>query len=112
LTAFTDGCPGRRRILLDAGVEGLPILDWFHVAMRLRHLRQVAGGLSSEGPERAAAKAAVVAAVERFLRDHAPPVEPAGARTSPWTRAARLEAAGADGRWVGPATWGDAHPWG
>ena len=25
---------------------------------------------------------------------------------------ARLEAAGADGRWVGPATWGDAHPWG
>jgi hypothetical protein len=56
--------------------------------------------------------AAVVAAVERFLRDHAPPVEPAGARTSPWTRAARLEAAGADGRWVGPATWGDAHPWG
>ena len=41
--------------------------------------------------------AAVVAAVERFLRDHAPPVEPAGTRTSPWTRAARLEAAGADG---------------
>src|SRR4051794_11480582 len=27
LTAFTDGCPGLRRILLDAGVEGLPILD-------------------------------------------------------------------------------------
>ena len=29
LTAFTDGCPGLRRILLDAGVDGLPILDWF-----------------------------------------------------------------------------------
>src|SRR5829696_2955781 len=54
LTAFTDGCPGLRRILLDAGVDGLPILDWFHGAMRLRHLTQVAGGLSSEGPERAA----------------------------------------------------------
>ena len=27
LTAFTDGCPGLRRILLDAGVNGLPILD-------------------------------------------------------------------------------------
>jgi hypothetical protein len=27
-TAFTDGCPGLRRILLDAGVAGLPILDW------------------------------------------------------------------------------------
>jgi hypothetical protein len=66
LTAFTDGCPGLRRILLDAGVDGLPILDWFHVAMRLRHLTQVAGGLSSEGPERAAAKAAVVEEVERL----------------------------------------------
>src|SRR5215217_1452015 len=66
LTAFTDGCPGLRRILLDAGVDGLPILDWFHVAMRLRHLTQIAGGLSSEGPERAAAKAAVVEEVERL----------------------------------------------
>ena len=27
LTAFTDGCPGLRRILADAGVVGLPILD-------------------------------------------------------------------------------------
>src|SRR4051794_37927095 len=34
--------------------------------MRLRHLTQVAGGLSSEGPERAAAKAAVVEEVERL----------------------------------------------
>ena len=66
LTAFTDGCPGLRRILLDAGVDGLPILDWFHVAMRLRHLTQITGGLSSEGPERAAAKAAVVEEVERL----------------------------------------------
>src|SRR3954449_7768758 len=66
LTAFTDGCPGLRRILLDAGVDGLPILDWFHVAMRLRHLTQIAGGLSSEGPERAAAKAVIVEEVERL----------------------------------------------
>jgi len=66
LTAFTDGCLGLRRILLDAGVEGLPILDWFHVAMRLRHLTQIAGGLSSDGPERAAAKAVIVAEVERL----------------------------------------------
>ena len=29
LTAFTDGCPGLRRILADAGVTTLPILDWF-----------------------------------------------------------------------------------
>ena len=66
LTAFTDGCPGLRRILLDAGVEGLPILDWFHVAMRLQHLTQIAGGLLSDGPERAAAKAVIVEEVERL----------------------------------------------
>jgi hypothetical protein len=66
LTAFTDGCPGLRRILLDAGVSSLPTLDWFHLAMRLRHLTQVAAGLSSDGPERAAAKAVVVKEVERL----------------------------------------------
>src|SRR3954463_3363453 len=54
LTAFTDGCPGLRRILLDAGVEGLPILDWFHVAMWLQPRTQIAGGLLSDGPKRAA----------------------------------------------------------
>jgi hypothetical protein len=66
LTAFTDGCPGLRRILLDAGVKELPILDWFHIAMRLQHLAQVAGGLSCDGPERAAAKTVIVAEVERL----------------------------------------------
>src|SRR3954466_489791 len=65
-TAFTDGCPGLRRILLHADVAGLPILDWFHVAMRLQHLTQIAGGLSSDGPERAAAKAIIVETVERL----------------------------------------------
>ena len=34
--------------------------------MRLQHLRQVAGGLSSDGPERAAAKAVIVEEVERL----------------------------------------------
>jgi len=63
---ITDGCPRLRRILLDAGVAGLPIFDWFHVAMRLQHLTQIAGGLSSEGPERAAAKAVIVEEVERL----------------------------------------------
>ncbi|MBV1800432.1 ISKra4 family transposase [Siccirubricoccus sp. G192] len=65
-TAFTDGCPGLRRILLRAGVDGLPILDWFHLGMRLQHLTQVAGGLSCDGPERAAAKAVIVEEVERL----------------------------------------------
>jgi hypothetical protein len=50
----------------EAGVTGLPILDWFHLAMRLQHLTQVAGSLSSESSERAAAKAVTVEEVERL----------------------------------------------
>jgi hypothetical protein len=44
---------------------------------------------SSATPEEAAA---VMAAVEQFLRDTAPPPAPAGPQISPWVRAARLEA--------------------
>jgi len=66
LTAFTDGCPGLRRILADAGVDKPPMLDWFHVAMRLQHLKQIANGLSADDPARGAAKAVIVAEVERL----------------------------------------------
>ena len=48
LTAFTDGCPGLRRILADAGVATQPTLDWFHIAMRLQHLKQIASALSAD----------------------------------------------------------------
>jgi hypothetical protein len=44
---------------------------------------------SSATPEEAAA---VMAAVEQFLRDTAPPPAPAEPQESPWIRAARLEA--------------------
>jgi hypothetical protein len=65
LTAFTDGCPGLRRILTDAGVTTRPMLDWFHVAMRLQHLKQIADGLSDDDPARVA-KAVIVEDVERL----------------------------------------------
>jgi Acyl-CoA carboxylase epsilon subunit len=51
-------------------------------------------------PEEAAA---VVAAVERFLRDTAPPPAPAPEPPSAWVRAARLEAVE---RFPGPDAWG------
>jgi len=35
LTAFTDGCPGLRRILADAGVTTPPMLDWFRATWGL-----------------------------------------------------------------------------
>jgi hypothetical protein len=66
LTAFTDGCSGLRRILADTGVAELPILDWFHIGMRLQHLKQVAGGLSADDPEQAVAKVVIVEEVERL----------------------------------------------
>jgi hypothetical protein len=44
---------------------------------------------SSATPEEAAA---VMAAVEQFLRDTAPPPAPEAPRESAWVRAARLEA--------------------
>jgi hypothetical protein len=48
---------------------------------------------SSATPEEAAA---VIAAVEQFLRDTAPPVAGEPDRPSPWVRAARLEAVDRD----------------
>jgi hypothetical protein len=66
LTAFTDGCSGLRSILRDAGVTDPPILDWYHIAMRLQHAKLSAGGLTDDTPDRAAAKDFIVAQVERL----------------------------------------------
>jgi hypothetical protein len=66
LTAFTDGGSGLRRILADAGVTTAPLLDWFHIGMRLQHLKQVASGLSCHDPSQVAAKDVIVAEVERL----------------------------------------------
>jgi hypothetical protein len=60
VTAFTDGCSGLRSTLADAGVTKPPILDWFHIAMRLQHAKQAAMGLSIDEPGREQAKAVIV----------------------------------------------------
>ena len=60
----------------------------------------------SASPEEAAA---VVAAVERFLRATAPPAAPAAPQRNPWQRAALLEGTGREpGE---PSPWGDPIPW-
>ncbi|WP_205696616.1 hypothetical protein [Conexibacter sp. SYSU D00693] len=58
-------------------------------------------------PEEAAA---VVAAVERFLREHTPVAVPVQERQNPWLRAALLEGTGREPD--APSPWGDPHPWG
>ena len=66
LTAFTDGCPGLRAILAAAGIAGPPIADWFHLAMRLQHAKQVAEALPADRPDQQQAKAEIVTEVERL----------------------------------------------
>jgi hypothetical protein len=54
--------------------------------------------------------AAVVAAIERFLRDTAPAVAAPAPAHDPWLRAALLENTGREPD--APSPWGDPHPWG
>src|SRR5689334_586582 len=66
LTAFTDGCPGLRSILAEAGITEPPFLDWFHIAMRLEHAGKTAGSLPGDTPEQERAKTVIVAEVDRL----------------------------------------------
>jgi hypothetical protein len=66
LTEFTDGAPGLRSILSEAGRKKPPIADWFHIAMRSQHAKQVASGLSTNTPDRMQAKAVIVPKGERL----------------------------------------------
>ena len=66
VTAFTDGCPGLRTVLANAGVTKPPILDWFHIAMRLQHTKLAAANLLADNPDRVTARAVIVAEVERL----------------------------------------------
>ena len=66
VTAFTDGCPGLRSILVDAEITTPPILDWFHIAMRMQHATQTASGLPADDPGRMQAKSVIVEEVERL----------------------------------------------
>jgi hypothetical protein len=74
------------------------------VVNRRPQLRIVA---PSASPEEAAA---VVAALERFMRDTAPTPAPPAPAPDPWVRAARFEAVGREPHEASP--WGDPHPWG
>ena len=61
----------------------------------------------SASPEEAAA---VVAALERFMRETAPVAVEAAPRVDRWTRAALMEGVARENEL--PAAWGDPHPWG
>lgn len=66
LAGFTDGCAGLRLTLAAAGVTAPPILDWFHIAMRLQHLEQTASALSTDTLARQEAKAVIVVEADRL----------------------------------------------
>jgi hypothetical protein len=50
VTAFTDGGADLRTVPTNAGVTKPPILDWFHIAMRLQHTNLAAANLSTGDP--------------------------------------------------------------
>jgi hypothetical protein len=54
--------------------------------------------------------AAVVAALERFMRGTVPPSASGAPPRNPWVRAARLEGVGLPQE--GAAAWAAPHPWG
>ncbi|MGA9875293.1 MAG: hypothetical protein WBQ21_05735 [Solirubrobacteraceae bacterium] len=49
--------------------------------------------------------AAIVAALERFMRDTAPRIAPSAERVDPWLRAAMLEGVAREGRSDEPDPW-------
>jgi hypothetical protein len=61
----------------------------------------------SASPEEAAA---VMAALERFMRDFAPPPVAPAPRANPWLRAGLFEATGREADVA--SAWGDPVPWG
>jgi hypothetical protein len=68
LTALTDGDEGLRN-LARAAASGRPlriILDWFHLAMRLRPVEQIAQGLRTRVPTHVAAKTKISDALEHL----------------------------------------------
>ena len=63
------------------------------------------------GPVTPEEAAAVIAAVEQFLRDTLPPAAaPAAERVDAWTRRGLLE--GVRREETDPTPWGDPHRWG
>ena len=66
LTAFTDGCPGLRSILVDAGITEPPVLDWFHIAMRLQHAKKRRAACRPTSRSGRQARAVIVAEVDRL----------------------------------------------
>jgi len=66
VTAFTDDCAGLSTVLTNVGVMKSPILNWFHIAMRLQRTKLAAAIVSTDDPDRVTAKATIVAEVERL----------------------------------------------
>ena len=67
LTVLTDGDEGLRNLVRKATRATIdPVLDWFHIAMRIQHMRQTAKGLKTRVRTHVEAKKAIQEELERL----------------------------------------------
>ncbi len=66
ITALTDGAALMRYYARKLGATDLPISDWFHISMRIRHLETAAAAIDDSHPAVAKGKREVIEAIERM----------------------------------------------
>jgi hypothetical protein len=66
ITALTDGAVLMRCYARELGAADLPISDWFHISMRIRHIEASARAIDDSHPAVAKGKQEVLDALERM----------------------------------------------
>lgn len=66
LSVITDGANGIQNIYRQLPLTATPILDWFHISMRVRHLEQIVRGLLARSETEQYTKKALCTYVDRL----------------------------------------------
>ena len=66
ITALTDGAVLMRHYARELGAADIPISDWFHISMRIRHIEASARAIDESHPAVAKGKQEVLDALERM----------------------------------------------
>ena len=66
LSLITDGANGLRTIASQLPFPVEPVLDWFHISMRVRYLEQIVAGMRAVTETEKAAKSTLVARINKL----------------------------------------------